>query len=303
MSVEPRNTLDVLLKGIFDYAGMYPPASRSFEEALKESATFPTSLSRPWMVGSDLVIDAEHATRLHDADLRKFGFSRNIGISYLASDTPPRCLQGATRLISGKRKDGLSVSISSMEAKVSMEGLTTLIDTLLPFCRDNSILLAFEPDLSSTAWEETLGKTIEAIRGKGIALKCRCTGPTGISADRLATAIISACDSRSPFKVTAGLHHPIVEPERYDNKVGFLNLATAVMIRRVKGEAISKGSIASLLTNQNYFAIKTDGELSYQGAGISVEELHGAKNSAHFSIGSCSLHEPDADLTRLSRGN
>lgn len=299
MNVPRANTIAVLLEGIFDYAGMYPPASRSFDEALKESANFPTSLTRPWLLGSDLVIDAEHAARLLDADLRKFGFSRNITISYLASDTPQRCVEGASRLITTKRRDGFSVSISSLEAKVSIQGLPALLDAFLPFCRDKAILLALEPDLSGRDWEENLGATIQAIRGKGVALKCRCSGPTGINAERLAAATVAACDSQSPFKVTAGLHHPIVEPERYDNTIGFLNLATAVMIRRVKGEHMTKESIAQLLGNQSFSAVQTGAELSYQGTAISIEELTVAKKSAHFSIGSCSLHEPDADLTRL----
>ena len=37
----------------------------------------------------------------------------------------------------------------------------------------------------------------------------------------------------------------------------------------------------------------------FEGLSHSHEQLIQAKNQSHFSIGSCSLHEPDHDLTRL----
>jgi len=48
---------DQLLERLFDYADMFPPAQRSFEDALKESASLATTLVRPWLVASDIVLD------------------------------------------------------------------------------------------------------------------------------------------------------------------------------------------------------------------------------------------------------
>jgi hypothetical protein len=111
----------------------------------------------------------------------------------------------ATRIITSARKDGLRISISSVEAKVAPEEISPLIETLLPFTQRNSMILALEPDLSTPVWETNLEATIAAIKGTGIALKCRCSGPTGIGPERLSAAIIQACDNKSPVKVTGGL--------------------------------------------------------------------------------------------------
>jgi hypothetical protein len=301
MNAPAADSLTLLLTRLFDYAGMFPPAGRSFEEALRESASFPTSLRRPWMLGSDLVLDAEHTAKLLNTDLRSFGFSRNISICFLATDTPQQCLETATKLISRKRKDGLVVTISSVEAKVSMEGLPTVIDLFLPFTQKCSTLLAVEPDLSTTHWTTNLKSTVEAIQGRAIALKCRCTGPTGIGPDRLAVAVAAACDHRLPMKVTGGLHHPIVESARYDNRMGFLNLAAAVALRRARGSELTQEKIIALLTNSDFDSITCGTTLGYDHVLATYDEVVRATSSAVFAIGSCSLHEPDADITRLTQ--
>lgn len=299
MKENSRDTLELLLSSLFDYAGMFPPAGRSFHEALKESASLPTSLKRPKMLSSDLVLDVEYASKLMTTDLRAYGFSRDISMCLLASETPQRCLECATGLLTSKRRDGLRVSISSLEAKVSMEGISAIIGTLLPFAQKHSIQLAVEPDLSTLAWETNLHTTSSAIQGKGIALKCRCSGPTGIGPERLSAAIIAACDTAAPFKATGGLHHPIVEQERYGNMMGFLNLAAGVLLRRVTGEKISREMLSRLLTNASFEAITTGENLAYNGIAISYDQAVTAKRIAGLSIGSCSLHEPDADIERL----
>ena len=299
MKENSRDTLELLLSRLFDYAGMFPPAGRSFHEALKESASLPTSLTRPGMLSSDLVLDIEHARKLITTDLRAHGFLRDISMCLLASETPQRTIEVATEILTTKPKDGLRVSISFLEAKVAIEGISPLIEIFLPFTQKNSMLLALEPDLSTPDWEATLKSTLSAIKGTGIALKCRCSGPTGIGPERLSAAIIETCDDNTPFKVTGGLHHPIVERERYDNKIGFLNLAAGVLLRRAEGAHLSHTRLVALLTNSSLRAITTGEILAYDGISISYDQAAHAKSAAPFSIGSCSLHEPDADIERL----
>jgi hypothetical protein len=299
MKENSRDTRELLLSRLFDYAGMFPPAGRSFIEAITESASLPTSLKRPGLLASDIVLDIENASRLLSTDLRACGFSRNLSMCLLASETLARCVECATRIITSERKDGLRISISSVEAKVAPEEISPLIETLLPFTQRNSMILALEPDLSTPVWETNLEATIAAIKGTGIALKCRCSGPTGIGPERLSAAIIQACDNKSPFKVTGGLHHPLVERERYGNTIGFLNLAAGVLLRRAKGEHLPHDTLSTLLTNSSLQAITTGEVLAYDGISISYDQAAHAKSEAPFSIGSCSLHEPDADIERL----
>lgn len=293
-------SFDVLLEGLFDYAGMFPPASRSFLDALRESAALPKTLQRPWILAADLVLDTAHTRRLAGEDLRALGFQRDISVCVLATEAPEEVSKVAQALrLSGSAEIGFRVA--SLEAQSPPADLNTLLTALSPAAGALSALIAIEPDLSTPSWRHTLEHTVAALRGRSptIALKCRATGPTGIGPERLAAAIAAACDNRLGFKVTGGLHHPIVEPNVHEYPMGFLNVAAAVMLRRALGDAASEDALCRLLKNTSRSAITCLEGVHYDDLHISHAQLVEAKERAHFSIGSCSLHEPDADLLRL----
>lgn len=81
--------------------------------------------------------------------------------------------------------------------------------------------------------------------------------------------------------------------------MGFLNLAAAVMFRRALGHAAPLEILERLLTNSSAAALSLTTGLAFENLLLSAAKLQAAKKEAHFSIGSCSLHEPDADLLRL----
>ena len=81
--------------------------------------------------------------------------------------------------------------------------------------------------------------------------------------------------------------------------MGFLNFASAVMLRRTLGTRISHTILVELLTNDDARAFEFRDSLQFKSLKISAAELRHAKGLAHCTIGSCSLHEPDQDLSRL----
>jgi len=297
MAHEQRNTLRILLEHLFDYAGMFPPAARSFEEALGESSSFRETLQRPWMVASDLVLDTEHARKLSGVNLGIYDFSAPLRVCLLGTEDPESVIETARHLI---RKEP-AVEITSVEIKVSPESIDETIEQYASFLHEGTSLLALEPNLSGDDWEKVLACSVERLHGGSCrpALKCRLTGPTGIAADRLAAAIVAASDSRLPLKITGGLHHPIVERDRYEFPMGFLNVASGVMLRRALGAAVDRAALLRILTNGAPHAFTFGNVLCFEKLEISYEVLEKAKAVAPFAIGSCSLHEPDADLTRL----
>lgn len=297
MRNEPTHTLRILLDKLFDYAGMFPPASRSFEAALKESSSFSTTLKRPWMVASDIVLDTEHAHKLLGVNLGVYPFEYPLKVCLLATEDPTSVISTAIEL---RRKEP-QVEISSLEAKVSPEAMPEALEHYLPFTSTTGTPIALEPNLSGDDWEDTLKRSIGALKASSLrpALKCRLTGPTGISPERFAAAILAVSDAGVPLKVTGGLHHPIVERERYGFPMGFLNVASAVMFRRALGTRLSHTSLVELLTSDDAHAFTFSDVLQYKKISISAAELRHCKGIAHFTIGSCSLHEPDHDLSRL----
>jgi hypothetical protein len=301
MRHEPATVLDLLVTELFDYAGMFPPASRSFKDALKESGSLASSLKRPWMVSGDLVLDRAHSEHLLNEDLSSDGFTHPLKLCLLASGTPDENISTARRIISHSSQEGLGVRIVSIEAKCLPVEIAQVISKYGPLVRETQAVLAIEPDLSTPTWEDELRDAITALTQAKIkpALKCRLTGPTGITPERLALAIAATCDNGLPLKVTGGLHHPIVEKSHHNYPMGFLNVAASVMLRRALGADFGAIKIAELLTNEHPKSLSLRNELGFGDTRISLSETRQAKEIAPFSIGSCSLHEPDQDLSRL----
>jgi hypothetical protein len=297
MTNKSNSALHILLDRIFDYAGMFPPASRSFEDSLQESGSFRHTLKRPWMVASDLVLDTEHARKLLRVNLGIYPFAHPLRVCLLATEDPGSVTSTALELGHKEPK----VEISSIETKASPEAIPETLDYYRSLISSAGPLLGIEPNLSGEEWEAVLHHSVEALKASHLrpALKCRLTGPTGISPERLASAIIATTDSGLPLKVTGGLHHPIVERDRYDLPMGFLNVASAVMFRRVLGTRVSHANLVELLTNADPNGLELKDGLQFKKLKLSMAELRHAKGMAPFAIGSCSLHEPDHDLSRL----
>jgi hypothetical protein len=294
ISLDRNNPLDILLENLFDYAGMFPPAALPFEDALRESARLPAVLMRPWLLSSDIVLDVAHARKLLSLDLAEFGFSRPLSLCLLATAGADETSQLADGLVAR------GVRLSSIEATSSPGSCNSTASSLAPIAAKHSALLAIEPLLSQQEWRTSLGEAVSACRNSpNVALKCRCTGPSGIGAERLSSALCAAADVNIPFKVTGGFHHPIVEPGRHAYPMGFLNLTVAVMLRRALGPAAPEGALASLLANSSVATFSLERGVSALSFSLPLEGLREARSRAHFSIGSCSLSEPDADLARL----
>ena len=297
MTDQQENSLQLLLSSLFDYAGMFPPAALSFEAALEECSSFERTLERPWMVASDIVLDTEHTHKLRAVNVGAYSARSPFRVCVLATEDPERVIEEASQLL---RKEP-PIVITSLEVKTSPDALTEILGQYGAFCSSHGILLCLEPNLSVDSWGEDLNATVKALRTSSLrpALKCRLTGPTGISAERFAAAIVAANEQEVPLKVTGGLHHPIVEPDRYPFSMGFLNVSVGVMLHRHLRELLSPALVEEILTNKDPKAFMLGSHLGYKDLQISLADLRNVKASNHFTIGSCSLHEPDGDLSRL----
>ena len=73
----------------------------------------------------------------------------------------------------------------------------------------------------------------------------------------------------------------------------------AVVLRRIRGKELSLSTMVDLLSNSDVAALSFGGGLAFKNVKASLEEVQRAKSTFPFSIGSCSLHEPDDDIARL----
>lgn len=317
------DTQRTLLGGLFDYAGMFPPASLPFEEALRNAAGFERSLSRPWLVGAEAVLPEERLADLTPELLVASGFTvgqqvRVAVLGHLVAGTEAGPTRG-TLPAAGRDRVGPAcvpaarVSLVSYEVKVRALGSETVaaLESQMRSAGEEGMRLYLELEWSPAQWLDGIEQAAETLAalhdrrgaGLGIGLKVRGSGPTAIDRPALA-AVIAAVNARNlPFKATAGLHHPIVEAERYGNSLGFLNLAAALRLQKILGpERFPAAQVEDCLGEADPAAFRFDGSLSWRGAVAGERHLAEAVRAVPFSIGSCSLQEPDEDLSRLFAG-
>lgn len=122
----------------------------------------------------------------------------------------------------------------------------------------------------------------------------------------LARFLFAAAAVQLPFKATAGLHHPLRGEYKLTYEAdspsatmhGFLNLFLAAAFLRA-GE-IDEAGARELLAEKRESAFEwTSFGLRWAGARLSAEAIAEARKGFALSYGSCSIDEPLADLRRL----
>lgn len=350
-----------LLGGLFDYAGMFPPASLPFDEALRTAASFARSLARPWLVGAEAVLDEDLLPELTAERLARCGFSPGLqlrvavlggalekcrlisdGPSWPGSGAPDafrwhgssvpepspwppsgtpqpssatpgpegHALQAGGSLPEGRAHPGPGVRLVSYEVKMAGVGEEEIaaLARLTEAAGLRGMRVYAELEWTPADWLSGCERAVDALealharrgQGPGIGLKVRGSGRTAIDRPALARVIAAVNARNLPFKATAGLHHPLVEPERYGNSLGFLGLAAALRLQKVLGPGeFPLSAVEACLAETDAGAFGFEDGLSwreFRAGGLSLAQ---AIRSVPFSIGSCSLHEPDEDLSRL----
>ena len=301
-----RSALDILVDQLFDYSGMFPPESKSFADAIVDSANFRDKLKRPYMVGVDIVLTFNEVKNLTEELLINSGYKINstfkvavIGSQVVANENDfideSLYLKG---LFSGYQK--ILPRVCAYEVKVSNHILSNnnLFDKLIS---SFSCPIAIEPDLSDINWSESLAKAIQIVSGnkEKLTLKIRGTGPTAIDTNKIASVIMHTTKAKINLKATGGLHHPIIEPARYGNNLGFINLAIALYLSHQYQEKFSLEDIKECLLCDCAPQFEVKDQISFKNFSISLDQLKLLKSRFRFGIGSCSLTEPDSDLCRL----
>ncbi|MGB1696826.1 MAG: hypothetical protein ACPHK8_00330 [Thermoplasmatota archaeon] len=284
--------MDTLLRGIFDYAGMFPPAALSFEEALEESARF-GGLDRPFLVGGDMVLMLPEAAKLTPEALKAAQYPRHELLL---------CLVGIHKgnlreAIDFAKEDHGIVRVTAIEAATDLsEDWVSERDELAR----HGISLYVEPRITDADWpaqEAAVWAFVDRLNEGGrVGLKVRAAGPTALRAATFAR-IIGEVNARGiPFKATQGLHHPIPE-ERYGNEFGFLGLAMALRLDYALGLSEAE-RLDIMLSDEPADFVLYDG-FGFKAKRAMAQRVTQAMQAVPFSIGSCSLSEPDGDLTRL----
>ncbi len=293
-------TLQTLLTGAIDYAGLFPPAALSMREAVARYADY-RGAAEAWALGRFVV----PLTRVEDlvAAQRAVGaHSQGWRLSVLLGNDPAA---DAARIRALNAAHARSAVIDSAEVKVAgpaavaRRQIADFAEHLPP-----SIRLFVEIPI-----DDELRLFMAAIAGASACAKIRTGGTTTEafpSASAIARFLVCCAEHDNRFKATAGLHHPWrgVYPLGYEpdaptaTMFGFLNVLVAAALAR-RG-ATEDDLIDVLQTERGSDFRFDDDELRWRTIRLPRQELVECHATFALSFGSCSFEEPVLDLRRLA---
>lgn len=271
-----------LLKGIFDYAGTYPPASLSMEHAVAEYLRHKSG-REAWTVGPFVCASSrlDELVAVAGNDLSGWrlavvvdhgdpewvaAFRAGVGAGdAFAARTGARINQYETRLPTGEAmRSAIDLAARTVgQATVYFE----VVDT--------------EPHALHTVMD-SLAKERDNF-GPRVRVKIRCGGAFTPSPSELAILVGAALQHELRTKVTAGLHRPF----RHGDAHGFMNVALAFLLGG------DQTAITAILSDDDpeSFVVTADA-IGWRGRLLEPEDVAYRRFTRFSGIGTCSVNEP-----------
>ena len=325
---------DALLDSLFDYAGLFPPASLDLDAATAAYARIRTGPDAG-MLGRFIVpaarlappasAAAETAPDSGDPALDAFA-DRFTGAPWPLSvlGLPPadgEAWHGAavrtlrTARAFDARHDGRTACDRfelrlPADAAADPDALAAALGELDEAYRDGAGTgprAALEvPFLDAPQAVAPAADAVAQANGRAgrpaFALKLRCGGVTPElvpSVEALATALAEVLQAGAPFKATAGLHHPL---PTHDDAVGtrthgFLGVFGGAALARIHG--LGADDWAEILDSDDASEWSATDELRWRSLRATAAEVADARRQLALSVGTCSFSEPRDDLRAL----
>ena len=307
-SVPMPHSLNVLLAGTIDYAGLFPPSELGMSAAVSNYSRYLTS-EHAWMLGRLIV----PVTRLAEFEraagdlLPRDARVRPWQLSVLSGPDLDREVENVLRfneLHRDSAQAGAAV-INAIELKAARaQDVRRATETIAAQTNSEAFAIYFETPLADN-FRELIG----AIAQAGGRAKVRTGGLTAEMIPPISDLVrfIAACvEANVPFKATAGLHHPLraLHPLTYEQDSpyatmhGFLNLFLAAAFLR---DGMNRKEAERLLEEHDARSFSFDANgIAWQGYRLSNDELQAARAELACSFGSCSFEEPVAELKALN---
>ncbi len=295
-----------LLSGLFDYAGLYPPAALPLGEAMANYARYRTG-RQGWMLGR-FIVPAQRLEECSAIGARLFPKGAGAAswrISALAGTEPE---SDASQVSAFNRRHaepahGAAI-VDTLETRVASPQDVRAVRTWASRGFDVYCEVAAGPDME---------RLLDAIARAGLHAKVR-TG--GVTADAIpcrdhVAAFLCACAARGVVaKATAGLHHALTGeyPLTYApdapraSMFGYLNLVLAAGIAEGAGRSAAqsievRATVARLLSLEVPPAWIGHGAMEWSGKNGPIIEGpldHFAVSGRALirSVGTCAFEEP-----------
>ncbi|OLO38003.1 hypothetical protein BTR23_12700 [Alkalihalophilus pseudofirmus] len=300
---------------IIDYAGLFPPAQLSLEEAIRNYIAYQRD-NDAWMLGHFII----PVTRLDELTPYVSFFSEKnplnisaIGQRSLDAESCIDLLTSDMKRIAvflKKHRKAVNVKVFEMPLPPAVPN-RRLLDEISQKTQKYNLQTFCEVTVPfNDKWKQQMLLTLNEIaihnnnNDSRLGLKLRTGGVTADAfptPEQVAIVLHGCCERSIPQKFTAGLHHPIrLYREEVKTKMhGFLNVFTAGMLARTRD--LDRSTISEILADEDASNFTfTDEGIAWKNMVVSVAELQHLRRNALSSYGSCSFDEPREDLRVLN---
>ncbi len=266
----------VLLGGLIDYAGLFPPAALDMPTAVRNYASYRDG-EHAWMLGRFIV----PAARLSEFDAAVIGLAGPWRLSCVGQAILPAAGFPA----------GSAGKIESVELKIEKTA----------DIKPAKIVTYYEiPRIEDAA------SYVPALAWSGARAKVRTGGLTAgafPSSTELAR-FLTIC-AEVPFKATADLHHPLRSVHRLTYEAdsplgmmhGFLNV---FLVASLAYSGVNEEEVVPTLEETAPDAFQfDDAGVTWHSRRLTAAQLRTARENFAIGFGSCSFEEPIADLRAL----
>lgn len=308
----PTRTLTNLTTGLFDYAGLFPPATLDMQRTCEHYArarmgTHAAMLGRIVCPASTLHKLSEAAAVLMPGTYATSGYREHADIldPWSISAVVDVDLEEALELIDafdehhGEEDHGLA-RVDSIELRATSPAM---IDDAIDLIPDD-----MTPFFEVPSNTDPRG-FIAALAGGEACAKIRCGGVTPDAfptSEAIADFLLACRGAGVAFKATAGLHHPLRAEQKLTYEAdsptgmmhGFVNLFLAAAFVRTRDA--SREMVIDLLEERDpgQFAFEED-TARWRRHTLDALDLARTRETFAISIGSCSFEEPVEDLQKL----
>lgn len=294
-----RRALRVLLSEVIDYAGLFPPAKLDVPTSVENYLRYFHGPQK-WILGRFVCSSGklpELARELAEHPEEPFIPVTVIGQASQDRKTWEHALTHDSEAMNKFMKDVENhAEIEAFEIRVpDHEHIESYMKDLKGF---NDVDVFVELPWAAQM-DESLGLLAET---QWLRAKARTGGlePSAFPGGAQLAGFLQQCSHLDvPFKLTAGLHHPM---PRHDDASGgemhgFLNILVALSL--IHGHELNRGEIEAVLaeTDPAAFRFEEDG-LEYRGQYVPLDNVEAARD-VFVSYGSCSVDEPIEDLEKM----
>ncbi len=318
-------SLKALLSESIDYAGTFPPATLTLDEAVENYATYRRS-NDAWMlrgfVYSAPLLEEMTPYRAHFRDESPFRFSVLAGERGSADEVLRALDEHLGGIDQFKSRHHDRILIDAIETVAPAALLTTDVITVRRFINDiatslDRYALQHVDVFIELPLDENVRQTLPILAGAVKAFNrerpidahgraCIKMRAGGMEADAIPSLesvafLISTCRSAGVrVKATAGLHHPFrhFSPKVGGEMHGFLNVFAAAAF--ALADDCSEELLVKILSDQDPSSFSfEDDALTWNGLRAGIKVIEAARRNLLTSFGSCSFEEPVDDLRSL----